>query len=103
MGQAKNRGSKGVRVTQALQRQQLPSPPPPRLVCNHCQATLSNVTAVDTKALAGITAAFSASCSACQEDTWAVRGEPAAVRAFYETLEKVSGQRITLGTARTDG
>lgn len=100
MGQAKNRGSKAVRVTQALQRQQPPSPP--RLVCNQCQATLSNVAAVDTQGLAGITAAFSASCSACHEDTWAVRGEPAAVRAFYETLEKVSGQRITLGTARAD-
>jgi hypothetical protein len=58
---------------------------------------------MDTHALPGISVAFSAHCVACQQDTWAVRGETAAVKAFYATLEKLSGQRITLGTARSDG
>lgn len=101
MGQARIRGPKAERVTQALQRQQPPAAP--RLVCNHCQAALNNVSAVDTRALAGISVAFSAHCAACQQDTWAVRGEPAAVKAFYGTLEKISGQPIALGTAKADG
>lgn len=72
-------------------------------MCKQCQAALTDVAAVDTRGLAGISVAFSAHCVACQQDTWAVRGEPAAVKAFYDTLEKMSGQRITLGTAPAAG
>ena len=33
-------------------------------------------------------------------DTWAVRGDPAAVRAFYAALEKAAGQAVQMGTAK---
>ncbi len=101
MGQAKARGTKAARVTQALQRQHPQTAP--RLVCKQCEVALTDVAAMDTQALPGISVAFSAHCGACQQDTWAVRGEPDAVRAFYETLEKLTGQRITLGTASASG
>lgn len=96
MGQAKNRGTREARVAQAVGR----AGPPPALSCNVCQAGLSDVAALDTRQLPGITQAFSAHCAACEQDTWAVRGEPAAVRAFYAALEKAAGQKVQLGTAK---
>lgn len=101
LGQARIRGPKALRVTQALQQQHTQAPP--RLNCNQCQAELTNVAAVDARALQGIEAAFSAHCLACGHDTWAVRGQAAAVKAFYDALEKLSGQRIALGTAPSGG
>jgi hypothetical protein len=70
------------------------------LSCNACQALLSDVAPLDIQHLPGITQAFGAHCAACEQDTWAVRGEPVAVRAFYAALEKAAGQKVQLGTAR---
>lgn len=95
MGQARLRGPRDARVAQALHHEK-----PPVLVCNACQAPLGEGQALDTRALKGITAAYGAHCSACDQDTWAVKGEIAAVKAFYDALEKASGQAVQLGTAR---
>ena len=73
---------------------------PPKMVCNLCGAALAQVNALDTAHLPGIHAAFGAHCGACKQDTWAVRGEVAAVKAFYAALEKSSGSTVQLGTAR---
>ncbi|MDP2006085.1 MAG: hypothetical protein Q8K45_10455 [Rubrivivax sp.] len=73
---------------------------PPAIACNVCQAALTEVSAVDTQRLRGIELAFQAHCPACDQDTWAVRGEPAAVRAFYAALEKAAGQPVQMGTAK---
>ena len=98
MGQAKNRGTRDARVTQALGRAEVSAPPV--LKCNACQAVLTDVTPLDTRDLKGIAQAYGAHCAACEQDTWAVRGEPAAVRAFYAALEKAAGQKVQLGTAK---
>lgn len=98
MGQANERGTREDRVAQAAAKADRLRPPD--MKCNVCSATLTNVSALDTGALPGIHAAFGAHCTACDKDTWAVRGEPAAVRAFYTALEKSAGAAVHLGTAR---
>ena len=75
---------------------------PPRMVCNLCQTALSRVSAIDTAQLPGIHAGFGAHCQACDQTTWAVRGEVAAVKAFYAALEKSSGSELQMGTARPE-
>jgi hypothetical protein len=70
------------------------------MTCNVCAAALPEGAALDTTKLKGIQAAFHAHCAACDQDTWAVRGEAAAVRAFYDALEKAAGQRVQMGTAK---
>lgn len=97
MGQAKNRGTREARVAQAVGK----AGPAPALSCNACQAGLSDVAALDIRHLPGIVQAFGAHCAACDQDTWAVRGEPTAVRAFYAALEKSAGQKVQLGTAKS--
>lgn len=98
MGQARNRGPRDTRVAEAIVRAGQSAPP--QLRCNACQAELTDVTALQTGQLKGITQAFGAHCAVCDQDTWAVRGEPAAVRAFYAALEQAAGQKVQLGTAK---
>eukprot|EP01032_Pedospumella_encystans_P003673 gene3673-4348_t len=63
---------------------------PPVIRCNLCQAVLPDVVQLDAQPLKGIQLAYKAHCAACSQDTWAVKGEPAAVRAFYDALEKAA-------------
>ena len=98
MGQAKERGTQEERIAQAAAAADRLRPP--EMKCNVCEAKLNDVSALDIRALPGINAAFGAHCAACDKDTWAVRGAPAAVRAFYAALEKSAGASVHLGTAR---
>lgn len=98
MGEAKQRGPRTARVA-AAQQQWAQAQQPPAMACNACGQALADITPVDTTALRGIAQAFQAHCAACDQDTWAVRGEPAAVRAFYDALEKAAGQQVQLGKA----
>lgn len=98
MGEAKARGSTADRVAGALTRGA--GRQAPVMHCNACQAALPDVSQLDTGALQGIELAFKAHCQACDQDTWAVRGESAAVRAFYAALEKSVGQKVLLGTVK---
>lgn len=92
MGEANTSGSQPDRVAAARRA--------PALSCNVCQAALPDVVSLDTQPLPGIELAFQAHCAACDQDTWAVRGTPAAVRAFYDALEKSVGQKVRLGSAK---
>ena len=74
--------------------------PAPAMTCNVCQAGLPDVVPLDTKPLPGIEQAFRAHCADCDQDTWAVRGTSAAVRAFYDALEKSVGHKVRLGSAK---
>lgn len=98
MGQAKGRGSRDERVAEATRLRAQVRPPVIR--CNACSAELHAVEPMDTTGLKGIELAFRAHCEPCDQDTWAVRGDAAAVRAFYEALEKSVGQKVRLGTTR---
>lgn len=93
MGQAKSRGSQMSRVAEALGR----SSDRPKVFCNNCQQPVAQVEPIDVTHLKGIQQAFCGRCVGCETDTWAVRGETASVKAFYETLEKASGQPVRLG------
>ena len=73
---------------------------PPKMICNLCSTALTRVTALDTSQLPGIHAGFGAHCEACDQTTRAVRGDVAAVKAFYAALEKSSGSELLMGTAR---
>ena len=98
MGEARNRGTRQQRVDAAAQHDAVAAAP--QIACNACQAALEAVEQIDASGLRGIELAFRAHCAACDQDTWAVRGEPASVRAFYEALEKAAGQKVQLGTTR---
>lgn len=98
MGEAKQRGPREARVA-ASQQRAAQAQQRPVIACNACAQVLDDITPVDTTALRGIAQAYQAHCAACDQDTWAVRGEAAAVRAFYAALEKAAGQKVRLGTA----
>ena len=98
MGESKNRGTKSERIAAALA--SLAHTKPPALECNVCRAALPTAERVDTRALNGIEVAFKAHCAACDQDTWAVRGEPPAVRAFYSALEKSVGGHVQLSSVK---
>jgi RNase P subunit RPR2 len=100
LGQARNRGSQQDRIAEALARSTAVPATPPVISCNHCQAVLQAPEQMNVRALKGIQLAYQAHCSACDQDTWAVKGEPAAVRAFYDALEKAAGQKVQLGTTK---
>ena len=98
MGVARNRGTRASRISQATNASG--NERAPAITCNVCQVNLDKVETFDSSALKGIDAAFSAHCAACDQDTWAVRGQPVAVQAFYSALEKAAGAKVKLGTAK---
>jgi hypothetical protein len=98
MGQAKNRGTEAERIAAALRANAHAKPP--SITCNGCKAVLPDAERLDTQGLRGIELAFKSHCSACDQDTWAVRGEAPAVKAFYAALEKTLGGKVQLGSAK---
>ena len=102
MGQAKVRGTREARVAEALA-QQARASAPPEITCNACGAQLPEVSELDASSLPGIDAAFVAHCTPCDQDTWAVRGDVPAVKAFYAALEKASGTPVQMGTSKPGG
>lgn len=97
MGQAKSRGTRGERVAAAMQTAARMKAPV--IACNVCMTELPEAELLDTAGLQGVDLAFKAHCSACDQDTWAVRGEASAVNAFYDALEKSVGGTVKLGSA----
>lgn len=98
MGQAKNRGTQQERVAAAVLANAQGSPP--TITCNVCHAVLPQAERLDTQGLKGIEVAFKSHCAACDQDTWAVRGDAAAVRAFYAALEKSVGGTVQMGSVK---
>lgn len=47
----------------------------------------------------GIEAAFAAHCSACDQDTWAIRGDPDAVADTFMAIESETGHEGKMGIA----
>jgi hypothetical protein len=100
LGQARNRGTQQDRIADALARSTAAPEAAPAIRCNLCQAALPDVAEMDVRALKGLQRAYKAFCSACDKDTWAVKGDAAAVRAFYGALQKAAGQPVTLGSTK---
>lgn len=97
MGQAKLRGNRDSRVAEAMKK--VEALKPDHIVCNNCQASLTEIVTLDSKGMNGIKAAFAAHCSACNHDTWAIGGEPDAVAALHLTLENETGGQVKTGVA----
>jgi hypothetical protein len=89
MGQARQRGSLEQRQQAAIDRQLALRPK--FITCNHCQATLTEMEAVDVSSLPGVTAAFEAHCPHCEHDTYAIKGEPEAVARLHALIEQAAG------------
>lgn len=72
---------------------------PDHIVCNNCQAILAEIITLDSRGMKGIEAAFFAYCSACNHDTWAIRGDPVAVAELSMAMEDVTGHKGKIGVA----
>lgn len=95
MGQAKLRGTPEQRKQAAIDKQL--SLRPKHIICNHCQAELSEMDPIDVSELAGIDAAFVATCPHCSHDTYAIKGEREAVVRMHMAIEDASGRESTAG------
>jgi hypothetical protein len=98
VSEPKNRGHQTDRIAHGLAR--AVESAAPVIKCNTCGSVLPRSARMDVQGLKGIEIAYKAHCTACEQDTWAVRGQSASVRAFYEALEKTSGKQVQLGTSR---
>jgi len=77
MGQAKLKGNRELRVAQAIEK--MKALKPEYIICNKCQAKLTEIITLDSRNMSGIDAAFSAHCIVCDHDTLAIKGNPEAV------------------------
>jgi hypothetical protein len=96
VGQAKKRGSLEQRIQQA--RQKINASTPDHIICNHCRTEIKEVHLLDTKGMRGIDAAFVGQCPACDQSTYAVKGEPKSVAAFMEAMQKATGSEPIIGS-----
>ena len=95
MGQAKLRGTPEQRKQAAIERQL--SLRPKYIVCNHCQAELSEMVPMDIAGVRGIDAAFAAHCTQCGHDTYAIKGEREAVAQMHMAIEDAAGDASQAG------
>jgi dienelactone hydrolase len=95
MGQAKQRGSKDEREAQA--KAKVESIKPASIVCNQCQAAITEVHTMDTRGLDGIDGAFAGMCS-CGHTTWAIAGDPNAVAELAASMEETMDEQFILGS-----
>jgi hypothetical protein len=97
VGQAKLRGKRESRVSAAMKK--IDALKPDHIVCNNCHSKLMEIATLDTRGLKEIEAAFVAHCSACNHDTWAIRGDPDAVADLFMALEGEIGHEGKIGVA----
>lgn len=98
MGQAKRRGSLEQRVAQAQAK--VEATRPAKLVCNSCNADVTDIHPVSSKGLRGIEAIWMGQCQ-CGQTTFAASGEPQSVQAFFAALSTDS--ELLLGSQSRDG
>lgn len=95
MGQAKRRGSREQRISDAKAKSEAMKPD--SITCNNCKAEITEITVLDTRNMDGVESAFAGICPECEETTWAVRGDPEAVADVMVALEAYSGGEGKLG------
>lgn len=98
MGQAKLRGNRDQRVAQAVAK--IEATRPEKLVCNSCQADVTEIHPVSTRGLPGVEAIWLGQCT-CGHTTFAASGKPEAVQAFFDALS--SDTELQLGSQSRDG
>ncbi len=95
MGQAKQRGSQEERAKQALEK--IETMKPAMIVCNACQAEITDVHAMDARGIPGIRAVFAGICE-CGNTTHAILGDPEAVADLVVAMETTIGEQGILGS-----
>ncbi|MBY0464904.1 MAG: lysophospholipase, partial [Burkholderiales bacterium] len=70
---------------------------PKHIVCNNCQATLTEMQPMDISGIRGIDAAFAAHCPHCDHDTYAIKGEREAVANMHMAIEDATGAESQIG------
>jgi hypothetical protein len=82
MGEAKRRGTLAQRAAEAASR--LDAIRPEMLICNGCQAKLSEVFDLPAQNITGLRGVFAAHCSICDSNTIGFVGEPESVARYME-------------------
>jgi Zn finger protein HypA/HybF involved in hydrogenase expression len=95
MGQARLRGTPEQRKLAAIDKQL--SLRPKYVVCNNCQANLTELQPMDISGMAGIDAAFAAHCPHCDHDTFAIKGEREAVARMHMAIEDATASESRPG------
>lgn len=95
MGQAKQRGSQDERARQAQAK--IEAMKPAMIVCNACEAEITDVHAMDVRGMPGIQAVFAGMCD-CGNTTHAMLGDPEAVADLVAAIESTSGEQAILGS-----
>jgi hypothetical protein len=95
MGQAKQRGTIEERAAQAIAR--IEAIKPKFIVCNNCQAEITDVHVMDSRGMVGIDGAFAGMCD-CGHSTWAMAGDREAVATAMMSLDEVTGGESVLGS-----
>jgi hypothetical protein len=96
MRQAKQRGSKEVRAAQAIAK--IEASKPSSIVCNNCNAAITDVHVMDSHGMDGINGAFAGVCE-CGHTTWSLAGQPDVVRrAMVSLQEAIGGESIVRST-----
>jgi hypothetical protein len=95
MGQAKQRGPQSARIEQA--KAKIDALKPEKIVCNHCKADISEIQALDSRGMEGITAIFSGSCT-CGHSTLAVMGDPNAAAEVMMAFQASMGAEGIIGS-----
>ena len=97
MGQAKIKGNRELRITKAVEK--IEAFKPKYIVCNNCQAKLTEITSMNSRNISGIEIVFAANCTACNHDTFAIRGTPEAVADLSMAMELTTGDEVKMGIA----
>lgn len=95
MGQAKRRGSQEERAKQAQEK--IESMKPAMIVCNACQAEITDIHAMNAQGIPGIRAVFAGICG-CGNTTHAMLGSPEAVADLAVAMEETIGEQGILGS-----
>lgn len=109
MGEAKRRGSKEYRVSEAEKRtaaemERLRKLMPESVICNKCQAVLTDIEPVDMRDVPGIELAGVACCEVCDSETVFVEGDALSVIQFKHLLSQaVGGGNMLEGQIRRSG
>ena len=96
MGQENIKDNRATRVEKALEK--IEALKPDHIVCNNCQAHLTDLIKLDARQMEGIEAAFAARCELCDQDTWALKGGKNAVVDEFTAIDSDTG-----GADKIDG
>lgn len=95
MGQAKQRGSLGQRISEAKGR--IDALRPSVIICNDCKGEITEIETMNIRGMAGIDAAFAGVCPHCKGVTYAIKGNPDSVEALMLALSQSSGEIPLVG------